>query len=321
MPSLIYSPHFAMGFPGLRYLHPFDSYRARRAYQELCRSYGLPWPGGVNTEVGGLSLRTPAGPVSNAELELVHTPEYLLSLRRSVVVATAIEVMPFAILPNWFLRWCLVTPMRWAVAGTLLAAREALRTGLAFSLTGGFHHAKPGRGEGFCLFNDIGYAVLALRREGLLRRRVLYVDLDAHQGNGVSAIFLQDPSLAMFDMYNADTYPYGEEWARRRLEASFPLAAGASGAFYLGLLHEHLPSFLDHYAEETDLVIYNAGSDVVEGDLLGGLCLSHDDILERDRFVIGQVRKRRLPLAFLPSGGYTRDSYLLITRSLQATIE
>ena len=317
MPSLIYSPHFAMGFPGLRFLHPFDSYRARRAYQELARLYGLPPDGGV-MDVDGLSLRSPEGPVSDQQLQLVHSAEYLHTLRRSWVVAAAIEVAPFALTPNAFLRWCLLTPMRWAVAGTLLTAREALRTGLAFSLTGGFHHAKPNRGEGFCLFNDIAYAIMALRLEGLAQR-VLYIDLDAHQGNGVCAVFLDDPSVKLFDIYNGDTYPFEEEWARQRLDVSYPLECGSDGPLYLGILERELPLFLDHHGP-ADLVIYNAGTDVVRGDRLGGLELSHDDVLRRDTFVISQLRQRRLPVAFLPSGGYTRDSYLLITRSVQAAL-
>jgi histone deacetylase 11 len=317
MASLIYSPHFAMGFPGLRFLHPFDSYRARRAYQELARLYGLP-VGGGQSDGEGLCLRQPATPVSDEQLQLVHDPEYLKTLRRSWVVAAAIEVLPFAFMPNAFLRWCLVTPMRWAVAGTLLAAREALRTGLAFSLTGGFHHAKPRRGEGFCLFNDIAYAIQALRQEGQAQR-VLYLDLDAHQGNGVCAIYLDDPSVKLFDIYNGDTYPYEEEWARQRLDASFPLECGCDGPLYLGLLQRALPLFLDEHTP-ADLVIYNAGNDVVRGDRLGGLELSPEDVLQRDTFVIGQVRQRSLPLVFLPSGGYTRDSYLLITRTIQAAL-
>ena len=307
-----------MGFPGLRFLHPFDSYRARRAYQELARTYSLPWPQGGNLESQGLSLRSPQAPVRDEQLERVHSPQYLATLQDSAVVAAAIEVSLFALTPNAFLRWCLVTPMRWAVAGTLLTAREALRTGLAFSLTGGFHHAKPDRGEGFCLFNDIAYAIQTLRDEGLIRR-VLYLDLDAHQGNGVCAIFLDDPEVRIFDIYNGDTYPYGEDWARQRIDASYPLECDSDGPLYLALLEKELPRFLEAHSP-ADLVIYNAGTDVVRGDRVGGLGLRHEDVLQRDNFVIQQVRQRAMPLAFLPSGGYTRDSYLLITRSIEKAV-
>ena len=94
--------------------------------------------------------------------------------------------------------------MRWAVAGSLIAAREALSTGIAVNLSGGYHHAKPDRGEGFCVFNDVAYLVHALRNEGQLtaEKRVAYIDLDAHQGNGVCHHFRADRQIFIYDAFN-----------------------------------------------------------------------------------------------------------------------
>ena len=317
MIGLVYSPHFAMGFPGLRYLHPFDSYRARRAYNVLAQHLGLPRRGlspGASQNFGNLRLCAPTHRVSDTELELVHSPEYLRTTRRSMTIATAVEVPPFALAPRWFLDWSLVNPMRWAVSGTLLAAHLALEHGLAFSLTGGFHHAKPNRGEGFCIFNDIAWTICSLKNEGRIYNAV-YVDLDAHQGNGVSVAFLRDPSIRIFDMFNGSIYPYEEEYVRRRLDVCLPLKPDTSDATYLALLKEYLPTFLDE-SEGAHLLIYNAGNDVVQQDPLGGLALSPGGILERDRFVIAEARRRRIPLVFLPSGGYTIGSYRLIADTI-----
>lgn len=297
-----------MGFPGLRYLHPFDSYRARRTYQDLLPVFPDP-----------AAWCSPSGPVSDSALQLVHTPEYLQSLRRSYVLALAIEVPFFALTPRQFLNWCLVTPMRWAVEGTLLAVREALEHGLAFSLSGGFHHAKPARGEGFCLFNDIAYAIRTLQREGRVKKTV-YVDLDAHQGNGVAAMFLEDPSVKMFDVYNGEIYPQDEPELRERLDASHPLAMGTETEAYLELLKHELPAFLDQH-RDADLLIYNAGNDVVAGDRLGGLLVSEAGVLARDLLVIREARERGLPVAFLPSGGYTSQSYKMISATIQAALQ
>lgn len=305
-----------MGFPGLRFLHPFDSYRARKVREELAQSLKFQVREG-DFEVGTVSLRSPVGPVSDEQLEIIHTPSYLHSLRHSWVVARAIEVPAFSIAPRSFLNWCLVKPMRWAVAGTLLGAREALRTGLAFSLTGGFHHAKAYQGEGFCLFNDIAYAIRVLQQEGQLET-VAYVDLDAHQGNGVCQIFQQDSRVRIFDIYNDEIYPQ-EPQARNRLDVGLPVPSGCQDIQYLTLLRHELPGFLEG-AAPPDLVIYNAGNDVLRGDLLGGLDLSPEAVLERDRFVIQQARDRNLPLLFLPSGGYTRGSHKIISRTILETL-
>ena len=297
-----------MGFPGLRFLHPFDSYRARRCYQYLCGRTKLPLDAKPGC-YGSIRLAAPTAPLSDDDFAQVHTPEYLQSLKRSWVVAAAIEVPPFALTPIAFLNWSLVTPMRWASAGTLLACREALEHGLCFSLTGGFHHAKPDRGEGFCLFSDIGYAIARLRQEGRIGR-VLYVDLDAHQGNGVCAVFREDPEVRLFDVYNGDIYPQGEEELKERLNLGIPLEMGCDDEGYRAAL-ARLPDFLDANLP-ADLLIYNAGSDIVEGDRLGALGVSAEMVLERDREVIKWARQRNLPLVFLPSGGYTARSYQLI---------
>jgi histone deacetylase 11 len=286
---VVYSRHFAMGFPGMGKLHPFDGYRATRAYRLI--------------KQGKIEFAAPTGPVTDAQLELVHGKAYLESLRHSAVLASALEVAILARCPLAFLDYILVTPMRWAVAGTLLAAREALRTGLAFNLAGGFHHAMPDRAEGFCLFNDIAFAIKTLALP-----KVLYVDLDAHQGNGVAACFAEDPSVQRFDIYNSRIYPR-ESWG------GFAIEPGTDGPDYLELLSTELPPFLDRFAG-ADLLIYNAGSDVVMGDRLGQLGLSPAAVLQRDLLVIRQARRRKLPVLFLPSGGYTRQSYRLLADSV-----
>ncbi len=263
---------------------------------------------------GGVTLRVPDHKATDQELLIVHDRSYLDSLRRSITLARAIEVLPFAMAPRAFLDWTFLTPKRWAVSGTLLGAREALKNGLAFSLSGGFHHAKRDQGEGFCILNDIAFAIKTLQAESLVKK-VIYVDLDAHQGNGVTEIFMHDPSVKMFDIFNGDIYPYEEESFRARIDASFPLPMETESKVYLNLLHSELPEFLDQH-RDADLLIYNAGNDVVIDDQLGGLCLSQLDVVQRDLFVIEQARERKIPLLFLPSGGYTSFSYRLIGETI-----
>ena len=143
--------------------------------------------------------------------------------------------------------WRVLRPMRWATAGTVLAAREAMRTGgLAVNLSGGYHHASRDRGEGFCVYSDIGIAITMLRDAGVLAPddRVVYVDLDAHQGNGVARVFVDDPRVFIFDVYNELIYPR-DAHARRRIDCDLPVPPGCDDGRYLSLLRAELPPFLD----------------------------------------------------------------------------
>jgi histone deacetylase 11 len=216
-------------------------------------------------------------------------------------------------------QWAILRPMRWAVAGSLVAARAALTAGVAVNLSGGYHHAKPDHGEGFCVFNDVAYLVHGLRNGGQLEPddRIAYIDLDAHQGNGVCHHFRTDRRVFVYDAFNRDIYPF-DPTARERIDCAIPLRAGCTGAAYLQLLKSSLPEFLDAIQRDgrVGLAVYNAGTDVFQGDLLGGLRLDVADVLARDLFVIEQLRARNIPVVMLLSGGYSRESYRLVANTV-----
>src|SRR5262249_55198843 len=111
--------------------------------------------------------------------------------------------------------------------------------------------------------------------------------------------------------------------ARTRIDCDVPLPMDCRGSEYLEVLRERLPGFLDSVARrgsdsggEAPLGIYNAGTDVVAGDPLGGLALSAEDVLARDLFVMKEFRKRGMPAIMVTSGGYTKESYQLIAASV-----
>lgn len=316
MVAVVFSPRYDIRFFGLERLHPFDARKYGRAWADLQRRLG--------SRLGRHHLAVDRE-ASDAELLLGHTPEYLARMRRSGPMGEALGLPAFGWLPSFLARWRLATPMRWAVRGTILAARAALEKGFAINLSGGYHHAKPDHGEGFCLFSDIAIAVRQLRQEGTLApdARIAYVDLDAHQGNGVCAQFKNDPGVFLYDQFNEDIYPIFDQAARDRIDCAVPVATGCSGGEYLALLRSRLPGFLDNVSRSRsiDLGIYNAGTDVFTGDPLGGLDLSADDVRTRDLFVIDEFRRRRVPVVMLPSGGYTRESYRLIAASVEAILE
>lgn len=314
---IVYTPKYDLPAHYLgRGLHPFDLRKYSRAYKLLRAWFGR--------RLDDLTVAPPRE-ISRDELLLVHRAEYLDKLRTPAYLAAAVEVPLVAKLPAWLTDKLVLRPMRWATMGTVVAAREALAAGLAVNLSGGYHHAKPDGAEGFCFYADIAIAVAMLRREGLLgeNHRIAYVDLDAHQGNGVSHCFMHDPRVFLFDVYNAAVYPAYDRLARERIDCDVPVWPGCRVDEYLGHLHDRLPGFLDSIVrgEPVGLAIYNAGTDIYAGDALGGLSVSADGVLERDMFVIDQLHQRGIPTVMLLSGGYSEASHRLVANSVRRLIE
>jgi len=314
--AIVYDCRYNLGFPGLERLHPFDARKDGRAWRELQRRLGR----------GLRDIHVAVDrPANRDELLLAHSANYLAQLRRPEVIAAAIELPALARVPAWALRHWVLRPMRWAVRGTILAARSALQRGVALNLGGGFHHAKRDAGDGFCWFADVAIAVRQLRLEDRLAagRRVAYVDLDAHQGNGVCHQFMDDRDVFIFDMYNPSIYPAYDDAARDRIDCDLPLPARCRGREYLELLRSRLPGFLDSVARsgEPPLGIYNAGTDVMDGDPLGDLALSAADVLERDLYVVDEFRRRSMPVVMVTSGGYTQESWRLIAASAEQILK
>jgi len=181
--------------------------------------------------------------------------------------------------------------------GSILAARESLTRGAGINLGGGFHHAFPDHGEGFCVFNDIAIAIRALQHEGRIRRAAV-IDLDVHQGNGTAAIFRDDPTVFTFSMHHEQNYPA----IKPPSDLDVGLDTGTDGAAYLAALERHLPAILDRH--RPDLVAYVAGADPYEQDQLGGLRLEREDLRKRDRIVFEGAATREIPVVAFLAGGY-----------------
>jgi acetoin utilization deacetylase AcuC-like enzyme len=228
---------------------------------------------------------------SEEQIQRVHDRAYvekLLQGRLSVLEEAVLE-LPYS--------KQLVEASFLCAGGSILAAREALTRGVGINIGGGFHHAFPDHGEGFCVFNDIAIAIRALQHEGLIRRAAV-IDLDVHQGNGTAAIFRDDPSVFTFSMHDEKNYPE----IKPPSDLDVGLEAGTGGASYLVELERHLPAILDRH--RPDLVAYVAGADPFEQDQLGGLKLSREDMRRRDRVVFEASAAREIPVLSLLAGGY-----------------
>jgi acetoin utilization deacetylase AcuC-like enzyme len=186
-----------------------------------------------------------------------------------------------------------------AVGGTLLAARLALRFGLACNTAGGSHHAKWEGGAGFCTFNDVGVVGRALLDSGEIGQ-ALVVDLDVHQGDGTAFIFQAERRVFTFSMHGAKNYPV----RRGPSDLDIDLPDGTGDAAYLEELDTVLPTLMERV--EPDLVFYIAGVDPHADDRLGRLALSDAGLAARDAYVL-RTCLGVAPVVGLIGGGYDDD--------------
>lgn len=231
---------------------------------------------------------------ADEDILLVHTPDYWHRVKTGTLTAAEVRRIGFP--------WseALVRRSRASVEGTLIAARHALRDGIASNLAGGTHHAYPGHGEGYCVLNDIAIATRVLQREALVRR-VAIIDCDVHQGNGTAAIFNGDPNIFTFSIHGEKNYPLRKETSR----VDVALKDGAGDEEYLAVLGEYVPRILSDFQPE--LVFYQAGVDPYEHDRLGKLQLTLGGLRWRDEFVIGTCRAAGIPTVTTMSGGYAKE--------------
>ena len=243
-------------------------------------------------------------PIAPGDILRVHTPAYVHAFINGTLERKAMLRLG--------LPWSqeLVHRAFAVIGGTLGAARAALRDGIAANLAGGTHHAFADHGEGYCVFNDLVIVLRRLRADGCISR-ALIIDLDVHQGNGTAALCQTDPDTFTFSMHGENNYPAHKE------QSSWDIALpdGTTDEQYLGLLEESLPVLLQQ--ARPDLILYQAGVDVLRGDRFGKLALSMAGVGERDRFVCAFARRAGIPLVMTLGGGYARDINRIVTAHCQ----
>ncbi|KAJ8640961.1 hypothetical protein MRB53_017655 [Persea americana] len=298
---LIYSTSYDIAFLGIEKLHPFNSSKWRHICQFLMTEGILD----KNQIVEPLEA-------SQEDLLVVHSESYLNSLKSSLKVSIIIEVPPLALLPNCLVQQKVLHPFRKQVGGTILAGKLAKEQGWAINVGGGFHHCSGEKGGGFCAYADISlcihYAFVRLNIS-----RVMIIDLDAHQGNGHEMDFAEDRRVYILDMFNTEVYPQDFE-ARRYIDQKIELVSGTSTDEYLEKLDEALK--VAEHKFDPELVVYNAGTDILDGDPLGRLKVSPSGVISRDEKVFRFAKEKNLPLVMLTSGGYMKSSAKVIADSI-----
>jgi len=232
-------------------------------------------------------------PASDDDIALVHHREYLRKLQTGKLSYLEVMRLEIPYSPE------LIRAVWLCAGGSILAGRLALEEGVAVNLGGGFHHAYPDHGEGFCVLNDFAIAIRRLQKDGCIER-AMTVDCDVHQGNGTAAIFGGDHSVFTMSIHQENNYPYPKPPSSLDIN----LADGVEDEEYLRELTKGLDQALAEFTP--DLIFYVAGADPYRDDQLGGLKLSLDGLEKRDRLVFEKARAKSIPVAVTLAGGYAR---------------
>ncbi len=238
-------------------------------------------------------ILTPS-PATDEDIHLVHIPKYVKKLKTGTLSPREMMILELPYSPE-------LANFAWLfVGGTIETFYQAVKEGLAIHIGGGFHHAFPDHGEGFCIFNDTAIALRKLIKEKVIQKAMV-VDCDVHQGNGTAFIFSKEPEIFTFSIHQMDNYPA----EKQNSDLDVGLWSGDGDWEYIQSLKQYIPKIYIDFKPE--LIVYLAGADPYQKDQLGGLKLTKKGLKERDEIVIEEARKLKIPVAILLAGGYAID--------------
>ncbi len=148
----------------------------------------------------------------------------------------------------------LVSAFWLAAGGTILAAKSALQDGFGCNIGGGFHHAHPGHGEGFCAIHDVAVAIRRLQADGAIRNAMV-IDTDVHHGDGTAAIFARDDSVFTLSIHQLNNYPAYKPPSNVDLDMEDHVGDEKYLATLLPAVHKAIDSFAP------EIIFYVGGAD------------------------------------------------------------
>ena len=276
--KLVYHPRYDLNLGA----HVFPSQKFRMIYETLLRE-----------KIAAAEDFLEPPPASDDDVWRVHTAEYIEKLKGGTLSPSDLMRLEIPWSPE------MVQACWLAAGGSILAGRSALRDGFAANIGGGFHHAHPGHGEGFCAIHDVAIAIRRLQTDGAIATAMV-VDTDVHQGNGTAAIFRNDSSVFTLSIHQEDNYPMPKPPS----DIDINLPDGIEDEEYLAILEEHLLKALELITP--DLMFYVGGADPYCEDQLGGLNLTKAGLRRRDTMVMDHAHRRGIPVAITLAGGYAR---------------
>jgi len=305
--KLIYSDNYYLPIGA----HVFPAEKYRRVHDRL-----------LQTSVASIEDFLLPQPASDQDILLVHSPEYVRKLKTGTLSPQEEMQLEVPFSPE------LVQAFWLAAGGSILSARQALSDRIAINIGGGFHHAFPDHGEGFCMINDVAVAIRRMQRDHKIHT-AMTVDCDVHHGNGTAAIFAPTrtageplPSASTstlaqarpakmhgahasdvftISLHQHNNYP---NW-KPPSSIDVDLPDGIGDDDYLAWLDNALSSGLRQF--DPDLLCYIAGADPYREDQLGGLALTIEGLKTRDELVFRVARARDIPVMVTLAGGYARN--------------
>ncbi len=277
--------------------HPFDQ-RSRALAVELLRASLEP------EERGAVESVPPVEPADEALLTAFHRPEYLERVRDADRAGDG-RLLDRGDTPSF--PGCFAASAR-IVAATAGAVQEGLDDGRwSLAPAGGLHHAAAERASGFCVFNDLAVAIAAALRHG---RKVAYLDLDAHHGDGVMYGFYEDGRLLDLDVHQDGRTLFPGTGALREtgagdgagLKVNLPLPPGTGDEALVPLLRRVVPPLLEEFRPA--LLLVQHGVDGHWGDPLAQLQYTARGYDAVDRLVVDQAARLGIPLVVTGGGGY-----------------
>ena len=302
MNNFVYSKEYNIKCLGLEKIHPFDTCKFEKIAKHLEENCGIDSFVSVNE-------------VSDNELLEIHTQDYLDRLNNSSEVADLCELFFMRFMPISVIKRYMLSPMRHQVKGTIKAGELAIRNGWSVNIGGGMHHASSDDAGGWCLFSDIPLSIKNLISKKMIKKAMI-IDLDVHQGNGIESdiSMFKNNSIYMIDCYNHDIYPQDEE-AKDNIDIDIKVTPSTTDKTYLKRVKNSLTKGLKNF--KPDIVFYNAGTDILDGDPLnGGVSISHKGVIKRDELVMKTFIDKKIPIVMVLSGGYSSESVSVIQNSL-----
>ena len=278
--------------------HPFGSDR-----------FQVFWDAYLDRGIDKSTIQAEPVPGSKADALLFHTLEYVEHVEELSVLGQGMLDADTPVFPG-------VYEAALTVVGTVLDATDRIVKGdtrQAFIPIAGLHHARRDGSAGFCVFNDCGIAIEALRaRHGI--RRIAYVDIDAHHGDGVFYAFEEDSELIIADLHEDGRFLYpGTGHASETgkgiaagTKLNVPLPPGATDELFFKVWPSVL-DFLERHRPE--FIILQCGADSIAGDPITHLSLSPD--AHRHAASTLKILAEKLcngKLLPLGGGGYNREN-------------
>jgi acetoin utilization protein AcuC len=238
---------------------------------------------------------------TDADLLRFHTPDYIAALKRAEATQSVSpeDRARFRIGAdgNPVYREIFRRPAT-SAGGVMLACRMTADGGIVHCPGGGTHHGRPDRASGFCYLNDPVLGIIQWLDAGLTR--IVYLDLDAHHGDGVQDAFHDDPRVLTLSLHEAGRWPHTGLATDRAggMARNFPVPPGFNDSEFRWLLHEAVLPIIDAFQPQA--IFLQGGADALEEDPLAKLSLSNNSHWH----AVAEIARRAPRLVVTGGGGY-----------------